>query len=235
MSRRTTGLFTRTLQRIVIRHAPIFLVAFVCVVPAHPQTPIVPCQRIEFGGEVSEKQPFEVAFGAGLAFRLRPELQDANPPGWTIEVAQATDKKAESDYVRVATPPFRSANPRDLTVDYDFTAQDVVKKNQRQVYFVLNDPDYERMTRAEEIILGPNGHSEQEISVAQDVFDKMKVATGNFHILDAKTSDTVNPQEGRVTWLKFEVSLCVPCDFAVSPGLKADRTGCGARPAPRLK
>jgi hypothetical protein len=190
------------------------------------QSPAELSQIIRFQGEVTRGTSFERALGRDLVFRLRAETHPSNPAGWTISVAKASDAIPERDFLSVATPPYRFFNPRDLTVSYGYTAEQIVGMTPREFLFVLNDSDHERMSEALGKLLWSYNHSEQELEIARKVMDETPAGAGRLHILDSRLGGQERDRRDWIEWLRFRVELRLPCDFPAAPGLEADRTAC---------
>ncbi len=159
-------------------------------------------------GAVGHGESFQADLGAGLAFKLVPARHPRNPQGWTI-VVQASDP--EHDFVAVATPPYRSSNPRYIDTGYGISAQQAVTWTLREFRFVLNEADYQGMHEALAILLWPADYSEGEIATARAAMTETVTGAGTLRIVEARTRPP-GPEHpgGLIEYLEFEVELCMP-------------------------
>lgn len=173
--------------------------------PAAP----VPCDTLS--GDVRHGEIYERRFGGDLLFRLRPSSQaPPNPEGWTIEVLAAPDY--EVDRVWVATPPYRFANPRDLTTSYGHTARDVVTNARREFAFATGEEEYEALAGLVDTILWrPEEMAQREYDAVLARWRTRigRAGRGELTITDAEVAapDADRPL-GRIERVAFSVMLC---------------------------
>ena len=172
------------------------------------------CSSLKFSGELKKGQAFEKDVDSKLLFRLAPELHPANPQGWTIEIRSQADPK--HDYVWVATPPYRSSNPRYLDTGYGISARQAVDWSPRTFDFVLTEQDYEKLNGAVRILLWPYTYTEEEHDEAEKLWNEMltnRTGQGRLQIVDFRLGSAGAEDEvGWIESLKFEVELCLPKD-----------------------
>ena len=125
----------------------------------------VTCKAERVEGVVFHGEVYRAEFGDGLLFRLTPATNPKNPQGWTIQVLSR--EGGMSDYAAVATPPYRSSNPRYLDTGYGIDAEEAVRWKIREFRFVLGDGDFQRMHAALGTALWPGEHSTEEIAAAK--------------------------------------------------------------------
>jgi hypothetical protein len=144
------------------------------------------CQRVEIDGEVRSGQSFEANIGEGLELALAPRA-GSELTGWVISIRLVQNK--EEDYSEAATPPFQSVNPRLLTTDYSFRAQDAIAWNPRRFQFVSNASDYRRAANALGILVHakPGDSSPASIAAQQVLLGVPEHSPrGEMQILDAR-------------------------------------------------
>lgn len=168
------------------------------------------CSPLKFQGQISRGGDFETPVSLGLLFRLRAG-KDPLIDGWTIEIRSRTLPEPHNEFSWVATPPYRSWNPRYIQNSYGWTAQQAVEMNEREFSFVLNDADFEKTVKATRVRLWPSGHSAEEIALADRVWVQVKVGGGKLTILESKLGpvDAKNDR-GTIEWIRFKVELCIP-------------------------
>ena len=170
------------------------------------------CAPTKFIGEVDKGQVFEKEFGPGLVFRLQPSTHAENPQGWTIEVR--SKQHPGHDYGMVATPPYRSTNPRYLDTSYRTTAKQAVELSPRSFRFVLTEGDYEAVHEALEYLLWPGNYSRAQVEAAEKTWKEIlasRTMEGRLTILDSRLgSSGPDDKTGWIERLKFEAELCLP-------------------------
>jgi hypothetical protein len=186
--------------------------------------------HLGFAFEVSEGQVFEKEIGAALIFRL-DSGHDLKISGWTIEIvpkeAPKDDVNQKVEFIWVVTEPYRSSNPRYLDTSYGTTAKEAVAWSPRSFRLVLTMAEYEKVTKALDVILWPYNYSQAEIDKATDTLRTVPTAGGALTILDSRITEAgKDGSMGRILWLKCAVDLSLQCDFSAAPGIELDRSGC---------
>jgi len=162
------------------------------------------CPSTVFSGTVQAGQEFEKELAGGLVFCMTAE-SDSATPGWTIRIHEKNDAERARDFLMVATPPFRSWNPRYLNVSHGMSAKESVAIRIREFSFVPNRAEFERFNSAMRKSLWSYGHSEQEVQEATKVIMEAPRCQGEMRILDARITEA--EEGGKINWLKFEVVL----------------------------
>ena len=177
---------------------------------AHAQPSQTPsCRETVVTGRVQQGQAFEAAFAQDLLFRLEPETHPNNPGGWTIQITPASD--LQSDYLMVATPPYRFSNPRYVNTGYGITAEAALSWAHREFAFVAEAHDYDTAREALSVLLWSGTHTPDEVVRAQAAMEELPTYPGSFLIEDGATTppDAQRPL-GEIDWIRFRVELCVP-------------------------
>ncbi len=165
------------------------------------------CVATRLSGAVDHGELFEATFASDLIVRLAPASHPNNPPGWTIQILAAPNY--EHDYLVVATPPYRFANPRYLDTSYGRSAAQAVEWSVREFRFVTGEEDYRRMSTALGLLLWPGGHTEAEIEAAEATMATTPTEAGRLTILTARTTaPTTEHAGGVIEYLSFEIELC---------------------------
>jgi len=169
---------------------------------------------LAFSGEVARGQAFEREVGGGLLFRLVP-----HESGWTIWMGTAAT--TASDFVAVATPPFRGMNSRDIE-GWHFRNADNSGPNEvgpknvnapgqvRDFRFVMGEADHRLALETLGRLLWPSGEGERE--AAGRVFETIesRMSDGRLTIVEL---DLGNLEIGRRAWIgrmRFEIELFRP-------------------------
>jgi len=169
----------------------------------------LPCPVSVFEGRVEHGEAFEAPFAAGLVFRLDPRTHPRNPQGWTLRVTPAGD--AKTDYAEVATPPYRSSNPRYLDNGYGITARAALEWTPRELGYVANRREYEAARQWLNVVLWPYGHTETEIAAAWAALENLQSYRGRLWIEGGATGPLdADPAMEVIKWMRFRVELCRP-------------------------
>ena len=154
-------------------------------------------------------QAWVAALPGGLEFRLDPEGQGGDPQGWTIRITPVGDPA--SDYVWVATPPYRFSNPRYLDTGYGVGARAALAWTPREFAYVWSAGDFEFARRAVEVILWPGSHTPEELAGAEAALQRVPTYPGRLRIEDGAAAEpnSLHPW-GIIESISFRVELCLP-------------------------
>ena len=214
----------------------------VCLGATHPATKIGACQRGVLEGAVHSGEAFVRPIGGGLEVMLEPLGWGS---GWLLRVLPVKGPRPAYDYAEMATPPYSSVNPLLISTDFSFRAQDVVAWNPRHFRFATNERDFERMVGLYgqyRRSLPPAARVESELAETVS-----QAPEGTILILDANlipglanqaqmaaavashfstTAHTVEDPStgkgtglGRLTWIRFRISLDLPRGFLADRGV----------------
>jgi hypothetical protein len=164
--------------------------------------------------------------------------------GWILRVLPMNGPRPAHDYAELATPPYQSVSPLLMSTDYSFRAQDAVAWNPRRFRYAASARDFAAMSAAYlEYMNGSSGRGAAETELAELA---SRSPEGRVEILDshfvpgmanqAQTaamvashlSTTPHSVEqaggngsalGRVTWMKFRISMDLPAGFPAAKGL----------------
>ena len=169
-------------------------------------------RTIRFSGEVKRGETFTRDIDPDLQFVLRPSPEYPNRPGgWTITVTPKGPRPAGcDDLVWVATPPYRSYNPRYLDLSYATTPTQAVAWTPRAFSFVLDCASYSAEERRVRILLWPASSSEAEVKDAQEKLGSSPLGRGRLFIRDARVTPPNGGNPGSIDWLRFDVELELP-------------------------
>jgi hypothetical protein len=158
-------------------------------------------------GEVKRGQDLTLDIGGSLVFCLVAS-HDPAIEGWDIRMFPTGGSK--HNYAWQLNPPYRGYNATDLSVSYNFTAKDVIQHNPRKLRFPLNEPDAKKAEALVETLLATTGPQFDE---AERLMENMPSGDAVFNIIDAKLgkSGPENSERGRIEWLKFELTITLPC------------------------
>jgi hypothetical protein len=206
------------------------------------------CKQIVFEGEVNAGQGFVRRLGQGLTWMLEPIAS-----GWIIRVLPPGSRPAQ-DWAELATPPYRSMTPLAISTDFSFRAQDAIAWNPRHFQFLTDasvaksaaaayaaymaHPDSPESSGAMGFLVGLPESSAQGDLLIED--SRLVPGTANQgqmaasvamhfsttpHTVEQPAGGHASPL-GRVTWMRFRVTLLLPRDFTVDGRLSADPVGC---------
>lgn len=155
-------------------------------------------------------QAYERSFGAGLVFGLRPATDaPPSPEGWTIEVRE---ERGEHDFVWVATPPYRFANPRDLTTSYGMGAREVIEWDRRSFGFVTGEEEYQALAEVVSKLLWSGSDTTAAAQDSARVHWRgmiERAGSGELRIVDAEVAGPEPGRPlGRIERIAFTVELC---------------------------
>lgn len=200
-------------------------------------------------GEVKAGESFARPIGDGLEVQLGALSWGS---GWLLRVVPVKGTMPKHDYAGLATPPYESVSPLLLSTDFSFRAQDAVAWNPRRFRYADDQADFHRLSDLYDQYrrsTPPSTKTEAELAVAVS-----KAPEGTLQILDARlvpgsanqagTAATVathfnasahtveEPPEGKgtalgkLTWVRFRISLDLSRGFHPDKGLKIEGHKC---------
>jgi hypothetical protein len=208
------------------------------------------CARAVIEGEVRSGQGYQKAIGEGLEVMLEPLAS-----GWILRVLPKEGQRPEHDYAELATPPYQSVSPLLVSTDFSFRAQDAMAWNPRHFRFAADKRLFTQMSEAYIEYRKTPGSTTSRDRLAELV---SRAPEGLLQILDAHLvpgqgdqakmaaavashfSDTAHslekPEEGKgtllgkLTWMRFRISLELPEEFRVDRGAIVERYDCSKPP-----
>jgi hypothetical protein len=204
----------------------------------------MPCRTGSLEGEVRSGQFFTRIIGNGLEVMLEPLAS-----GWILRVLPAGKPRPQHDYAELATPPYRSVSPLLISTDYSFRAQDAVGWNPRHFHFASDEAsfgkmleaynDYENKTAgAQQALATLVSHAPEGTLTILDAHlvpgaaDQVPAAaavstqfTSTAHALE-RPADGGTTALGRLTWMRFRISLELPAGFKPDTRLAITRQTC---------
>ena len=205
------------------------------------------CVRGVLEGEVRAGEGFVRPIGNGLEVMLEPVAS-----GWILRVLPVGGARPGHDYAELATPPYQSVSPLLISTDYSFRAQDAVGWNPREFRFAVDGRsfmqlsevygEYRRSSTPSEEVKGrlaelvsraPQGRLEiLDAHLVPGMADQAKAAAmvashfgSTAHQIEQPTDGKATPL-GRVTWMRFRISLELPAGFRANKGIRLERSSC---------
>lgn len=205
------------------------------------------CSRAAIEGEVRAGQRFEKVIGNGLEVMLEP-LES----GWILRVLPIGVPRPEHDYAELASPPYRSVSPLLISTDFSFRAQDAVAWNPRRFRFAADkslfaemfeaykqyrstsEPSVEAMNKLTELVSRAPAGTVQilDAHLVPGTGDQGKMAAAvashfntTAHSLEPPADGKGTPL-GKITWIRFRVSLELPKGFQADRGVVVEPYGC---------
>jgi hypothetical protein len=205
------------------------------------------CARAVVEGEVRAGQRFVKVFGDGLEVMLEP-LES----GWILRVLPVGVPRTEHDYAELASPPYRSVNPLLISTDFSFRAQDAVAWNPRHFRFAADKamfagmskaygeyrskpvPSTAAMNRLAELVgRAPEGTIQiLDARLVPGTGDQAKMAAAVASHFSITAHSLEQPEDshgtplGKITWIRFRISLELPKEFRVDRGVVVEQYGC---------
>ena len=205
------------------------------------------CRRAVVEGEVQAGQEFVRAIGNGLEVMLEPLAS-----GWILRVLPVGGPRAEHDYAELASPPYRSVSPLQISTDFSFRAQDVVAWNPRHFRFAADKtmfaelsaayteyrstpvPSASAMNKLTKLVSrAPEGTVQLlDAHLVPGTGDQGKMAAAVASHFDTTAHSLERPADGKatplgkVTWIRFRISLELPEGFRADRGIAVERYGC---------
>ena len=205
------------------------------------------CKSSSFTAEIKSGETFNRALGDGLSLVLLPSPDPSNPIGypeqWTIYVH---DRKLQhrnpniddADYIYPVNPPLRGNPSQIVGAVYGLTVKESLEI-QRDLFFLLNPQDYEKMNALTIAALWPYTVAEPEKTSEKYLNGLSKVPLGElkFTVLDYELGDAIAVKQGDaevqpppeaqiINRLKFEVEVIVPATFPLERTLHSTSTAC---------
>jgi hypothetical protein len=166
---------------------------------------------VAFMGEVRRGVDYDYKISTNLRFHLQ-----ASDDGWHIEIVPQKPREDGKypDFAWPLNPPYRGYNALNVSGSYDFTAKDVIAYP-REFRFPLDEVDAERAFQIYQKLESSTG---QEFEEAKKQLDHFPSGAGRFVITSSRLSPSspANQNRGRIEWLKFKVSMILPCRTAAS-------------------
>jgi hypothetical protein len=209
------------------------------------------CARAVTEGEVRAGQRFVKVFGDGLEVMLEP-LES----GWILRILPVGVPRTEHDYAELASPPYRSVSPLLISTDFSFRAQDAVAWNPRHFRFAADKvmfaemskaygeyrtkpvPSTAAMNRLAELVgRAPEGTIQiLDARLVPGTGDQAKMAAAVASHFSTTAHSLEQPEDshgtplGKITWIRFRISLELPEEFRVDRGVVVERYGCSKPP-----
>jgi hypothetical protein len=185
--------------------------------PPGPPSSARRCREASFAGRVNGNEAYSRDLGDGLVFRLF--LLEQNW-GWNISVSPAD---SDDDYAYPVNPPLRFGNSQYLGTGYGETAKQQLAY-EHNVFFVLNQRDFERIGKLAEDVLWPYQSVEPDKAAERYLSALRHLTTG---LLRVKPTAYETSNEGNsVRWMQFSVTVIVPAEFRLGAGLNERLTAC---------
>lgn len=213
------------------------------------------CRVAVVEGEVSAGKSFATPIGSGLEVRLEALNWGSGWLLRVVPVGGPTFGQGTHDYAELATPPYASVSPLLMSTDYSFRAQDAVAWNPRRFRFAGNAKEFAAISAVYERYskVTPAGADvERELAAIvskapegtlQILDAKFVPGTANQSQMAAMvashfstTAHTVEEPSteggakgtplGKLSWVRFRVSLEVTPEFHVEHGLKVESHPC---------
>ncbi len=205
------------------------------------------CVRGVLEGQVRAGEGFVRPIGNGLEVMLEPLAS-----GWILRVLPVGGLRPGHDYAELATPPYQSVSPLLISTDYSFRAQDAVGWNPREFRFAADVQSFAQLSEvyaeyrrsatpsedvksrlAELVSRSPEGTLEiLDAHLVPGMADQARAATmvashfsSTAHRIEQPADGKATPL-GKVTWMRFRISLELPAGFRADKGVRMERSGC---------
>jgi hypothetical protein len=205
------------------------------------------CVRGVLEGEVRAGERYVRPVGNGLEVMLEPLAS-----GWILRVLPVSEPRPAHDYAELATPPYESVSPLLISTDFSFRAQDAVAWNPRHFRFAADGRAFQQMS----VMYAEYRRTDAPSAAVQEGLAKLvsRAPEGTVQILDAHfvpgTADqskmaamvashfNATPHSleqpvdgkasalGRLTWIRFRISLELPPEFHADRGVTLERYAC---------
>jgi hypothetical protein len=205
------------------------------------------CVRGVLEGEVQAGAGYVRPVGGGLEVMLEPLAS-----GWRLRVLPVGGRRPAHDYAELATPPYESVSPLLISTDFSFRAQDAVAWNPRHLRFAADGRSFQRMLE----LYGEYRRTPSPSAAVQEELAKLvsRAPEGTVEILDAhlvpgtadqskvaalvashfsttahtleQPADGKSTALGRLTWIRFRISLDLPEGSSAGQGMRLERRPC---------
>jgi hypothetical protein len=177
--------------------------------PAQPE-----CTRITLKLTLTAGQSYEQRIGGNLTLKVMPS------DGWTFSLEDA----ASHDYIAPVNPPLRFNPLQTLGPGYSLSAKESLKWD-REVRFILNEPDYKRIHQLWHYALWPADAPDPDHAIENYVGTIKQLRTG-FLRVSILQSD-VSPDD-IVRSATFSWEFTAPSEFSFNPALGPQPAACPA-------
>jgi hypothetical protein len=210
------------------------------------------CSRAVVEGEAGAGQGFVKVIGNGLEVMLEPLAS-----GWILRVLPVGVPRPEHDYAELASPPYRSVSPLLISTDFSFRAQDVVAWNPRHFRFAEDKNMFAELSEAyreyrstpvpsaaamnklaERVSRAPEGTVQLlDAKLVPGMGDQSKMAAAVASHFSTTAHSLERPADGKatllgkITWIRFRISLELPEGFNANRGITVERHGCSQPPS----
>lgn len=172
-----------------------------------------PDSVLHFSGEVVKGEDFEYQLTDELVFSLN-YIPLSVGQGWSIGVSNANGDVVYEDYAGPVTPPYRGPNALQIycwQFDERQDITDIVPWTDRIFYFVLNEEDRKTANETLEIMLWPEGKTEEEINANQEeateIYRTIPVGNGTLKITEYEQGEPDSNGCAQLERLAFDVEI----------------------------
>ena len=210
-----------------IRTMIIFLTALLSVFEAGGQTPH--CLQTDFSGEATQAKPFSQNIGGGITFSVEPsKLREDPKQMWFViraignDAGQIVFNPSDSNWVLAASgfwTAFIGGAHADLPAALGYRS--------RQLLLPLSTEDKEKARKAANLVYEAKTPKQERRAIA--ALNAAHLAQADFEITDYALGPGEPPVS--VDWVRFNVSMTLPSDFAIRGNLPVSLVDCPTIPA----
>ena len=171
-----------------------------------------PPDTLRFAGTVHRDEIWRHPIGGGLEFRLTP-MSGVSSGAWDIGIWPVDS--VPIDYAAVATPPYRSINPRDIE-GWHFRNRDNTGSNRgdvnapqdvREFLFVENRVDLDTCWAALERVMWPYNYADAVVDHAAALLESLATGSGALRITSLFLTPPGRGEQATIDSMRFEVTL----------------------------
>lgn len=206
----------------------ILITALVSVFAAEAQTP--QCLQTDFSGEASQAKPFSQNLGGGVTFSVNPmQLHEDPRQAWFVirvigeDASPFVFQPSDTNWVLAASGFWTAFIGGSAQID----VRAALGYQSRHLLLPLSDKDMKKAREAAVLVYDAKAPEQERNAIA--ALEAVRLAQADFEITDYGLGAGEPPVS--VDWVRFNVTLTLPLNFAIWGELPVSVVDCSTIPA----